>query len=63
MESHPCLAGVAVEDVLEAVEQLAVGSDAVVEVVPGRDHGTLLPPLRERIAREMAEQFRRGYRP
>jgi ADP-heptose:LPS heptosyltransferase len=28
--SHPCLAGVAVEDVLEAVEQLAVGRDAVV---------------------------------
>jgi ADP-heptose:LPS heptosyltransferase len=28
--SHPCLAGVEVEDVLEAVEQLAVGRDAVV---------------------------------
>src|SRR5262249_8476272 len=38
-----------------------LGSDAVVEIFPGRDHGTLMDrKLRERIAREMAEQFRRG---
>ena len=34
-------------------------SDAVVELVPGRDHGSLLDgALRARIAREMAEAFR-----
>jgi pimeloyl-ACP methyl ester carboxylesterase len=44
----------------EAVARL--GSDAVVELFPGRDHGTLLDrALRERIAREMADQFRRQY--
>jgi hypothetical protein len=33
-----------------------LGSDAVVEVIPGRDHGTVVDrALRERIAREMAE--------
>jgi hypothetical protein len=37
-----------------------LGSDAVVEIVPGRDHGNLLDrKMRERIAREMAAQFRR----
>ena len=42
-------------------ESLAkLGSDAVVEIFPGKDHGTLMDRrLRERIAREMAEQFRR----
>jgi hypothetical protein len=41
-------------------ESLAkLGSDAVVEIVPGRDHGTLLDrKMRERIASEMAAQFR-----
>jgi hypothetical protein len=38
-----------------------LGSDAVVEIVAGRDHGTLLDrALRARIAREMAEAFRRS---
>jgi pimeloyl-ACP methyl ester carboxylesterase len=38
-----------------------LGSDAKVELFPNRDHGTLLDkPLRERIAREMAEQFKRS---
>ncbi|HZY88281.1 MAG TPA: alpha/beta hydrolase [Gemmataceae bacterium] len=38
-----------------------LGSDAVVEIVPGRDHGTLMDKkMRERIAREMAAQFRRS---
>jgi hypothetical protein len=42
----------------EALARL--GSDAVVELFPGRDHGTLLDHnLRQRIAQEMAEQFRR----
>jgi hypothetical protein len=42
----------------EALARL--GSDAVVELFPGRNHGTLLDRgLRQRIAREMAEQFRR----
>jgi S-formylglutathione hydrolase FrmB len=37
-----------------------LGSDAVVEVVPGRDHGSLMDrAMRQRIAAEMAEQFRR----
>lgn len=40
----------------------ALGSDAVVELFPGRDHGTLLDPaLRRRIAREMAEQYRKHF--
>jgi S-formylglutathione hydrolase FrmB len=42
-----------------------LGSDAVIEVVPGRDHSTLLDAaLRQRIAHEMAELLRgdvRGY--
>jgi S-formylglutathione hydrolase FrmB len=37
-----------------------LGSDAVVEIFPGRDHGTLMDQaLRQRIANEMAEQYRR----
>ena len=37
-----------------------LGSDAVVEILPNRDHGTLLDrALRVRIAEEMAETFRR----
>jgi hypothetical protein len=43
----------------EALKRL--GSDAVVELFPGRHHGNLVDrKLRERIAREMAEQFRRA---
>jgi hypothetical protein len=35
-----------------------LGSDAKVEIFPGRDHGTLLDAaLRKRIATEMAAQF------
>lgn len=38
-----------------------LGSDAVVEIVPGRDHGSLKDAaLRQRIEREMAEQLRRA---
>lgn len=38
-----------------------LGSDAVMEIHPGKDHGSLLDaPLRERIAREMAERLRAG---
>src|SRR5262249_5457035 len=40
-----------------------LGSDAVVEIFPDRDHGTLVDqPLRQRIAKEMAEQFRRNFK-
>jgi S-formylglutathione hydrolase FrmB len=36
-----------------------LGSDAVVEIVPGKDHGTLLDPkMRKRIAEEMAARSR-----
>jgi hypothetical protein len=36
-----------------------VGSDAVVEVIPGKDHGSVLTrDLRDRIGREMMEKFR-----
>ncbi|HEV3446976.1 MAG TPA: alpha/beta hydrolase-fold protein, partial [Gemmataceae bacterium] len=39
-----------------------LGSDAVIEIVPGRDHGTLRDDaMRKRIAREMAETFRRTH--
>ena len=39
-----------------------LGSDAVVEVVPGRNHGNLVDAkMRERISKEMAEAFRRNY--
>jgi hypothetical protein len=38
-----------------------LGSDAVVEIVPGRDHGSLMDiAMRQRIAREMAETLRKG---
>jgi S-formylglutathione hydrolase FrmB len=41
-----------------------LGSDAVVELFPGRDHRSLMDTaLRRRIAREMAEQYRRGKNP
>jgi S-formylglutathione hydrolase FrmB len=42
-------------------ESLAkLGSDAVVEIFPGRDHNTLMDTaMRQRIAREMAAQLRR----
>jgi hypothetical protein len=41
-----------------------LGSDAVIEIFPGRDHGNLVDgKLRKRIAREMADSFRRNYRP
>jgi S-formylglutathione hydrolase FrmB len=43
----------------ESLRQL--GSDAVVEIVPGRDHGSLMNrEMRERIAREMAERLRQS---
>jgi S-formylglutathione hydrolase FrmB len=47
--------------VLLLKESLAkLGSDARVEIFPGKDHSTLMDrSLRQRIAREMAEQFRR----
>lgn len=46
----------------EALRRL--GSDAVVEIFPGKDHGNLLDSeLRNRIHRELAEQFRSRYRP
>jgi hypothetical protein len=39
-----------------------LGSDAVVEVVPGKDHGSLVDrKMRERISQEMAEAFRRTH--
>jgi S-formylglutathione hydrolase FrmB len=41
----------------EALKNL--GSDAVVEIHPGRDHGLRDKKIRDRIAREMAERFRR----
>ncbi len=42
-------------------ESLAkLGSDAVIEIVPGRDHGNLVDQeMRQRIAKEMAEQYQR----
>jgi S-formylglutathione hydrolase FrmB len=40
-----------------------LGSDAVVEIVPGRNHGTLVDAkLRARISKEMGEAFRKNYR-
>jgi hypothetical protein len=36
-----------------------LGSDASVEIHPGRDHGLRDKAMRERIAREMAERYRR----
>jgi hypothetical protein len=41
-------------------ESLArLGSDAVVEIHPGRDHGLRDKAIRDRIAREMADRFKR----
>ena len=38
-----------------------LGSDAVIEIFPGRDHGSLMDSaLRKRISSEMADQFRKG---
>jgi hypothetical protein len=38
-----------------------LGSDAVLEIFPGRDHGNLIDAaLRRRMNEEMAQQFRRG---
>lgn len=38
-----------------------LGSDAVVEIHPGKDHGTILTTeLRDRIGQEMMEAFRKG---
>jgi hypothetical protein len=38
-----------------------MGSDAVVEIFPGRDHGTLMnADMRKRIAKEMVETYRRA---
>ncbi len=46
--------------VVRLKESLAkLGSDAVIEVYPGRDHGLRDKPIRDRIDREMAERFRR----
>jgi len=43
----------------ESLKQL--GSDAVVEIFPGKDHGSVLDrALRERMAKEMAKKFREG---
>jgi len=42
----------------------ALGSDAVVEIFPGKDHGSLLTAdLRSRILREMSEQFWKHHPP
>jgi hypothetical protein len=45
-------------------ESLAkLGSDAAVEIVPGRNHGNLVDAkMRERINKEMAETFRKNYK-
>ena len=38
-----------------------LGSDAVVQLFPGKDHGSLMDKnMRARIAREMAAMFRAG---
>jgi hypothetical protein len=43
----------------ESLKQL--GSDAVVELFPGKNHGSLMTTeLRQRISKEMADQFRKG---
>jgi hypothetical protein len=47
--------------VLRLKESLArLGSDAVIDVYPGRDHGLRDKPVLERIAREMADRYRRS---
>jgi pimeloyl-ACP methyl ester carboxylesterase len=46
--------------VIRLKESLAkLGSDAVVEIFPGRDHGLRDKAIRDRIAREMAERYQR----
>jgi pimeloyl-ACP methyl ester carboxylesterase len=46
--------------VMRLKESLArLGSDADIEIFPGRDHGLRDKAIRDRIAREMAERFRR----
>jgi S-formylglutathione hydrolase FrmB len=41
--------------------QKKLGSDAVIELFPGKNHGTLVDAaLRQRIAREMAERYKTG---
>ena len=48
--------GFLVADLLEP----KLGSDAVVEIFPNRNHGSLVDAdLRKRIAREMANRYRR----
>jgi S-formylglutathione hydrolase FrmB len=49
---------------IKVKETLArLGSDAKVEIFPGKDHGSLLSrELLERIRKEMADQFRRHHR-
>jgi pimeloyl-ACP methyl ester carboxylesterase len=43
--------------------QKHLGSDAVIELVPGKDHSNLLSPeLRQRIRGEMVEQFLKSHR-
>ena len=43
----------------ETLERL--GSDAVVEIHPGKDHGTVMTrELRDRIGREMMAKYRRS---
>jgi hypothetical protein len=42
----------------DSLKQL--GSDAVIEIVPDKDHGNLLnKKMRDRIAQEMADQYER----
>lgn len=50
----------AVEQLQGTLQQL--GSDAYVEVVPGKDHGSVLTAeLRQKIRREMSEQFLKNH--
>ena len=52
-----CLEGATIK-LGERLKEL--GSDAVVEIFEGKDHGSLLTPeLRSRIKREMSDQFRK----
>jgi len=49
----------AVKLLKETLERL--GSDAVVEIHPGKDHGTVMTrELRDRIGREMMAKYRRS---
>jgi pimeloyl-ACP methyl ester carboxylesterase len=48
--------------VVRLKESLAkLGSDADIEIIPGRDHALRDKAIRDRIAREMAERFRRTW--